>query len=876
MEVTPSCTVVSQDEKSLRLFNFCGDVFSFQFTHSISNERQSQRGSELKFSRMSFQRDTNNFLIKNEGTALFSKSSSTDVDIVDCASTVDVNNGLTIPCVLLKQYKKKGASFKYILLMLSHQNSLNPHMEFKLPYEIKDNVMFLQGPTVLWSHEGLVYYTSLQAGGVRQVPVQLSSVSFIGELPEVKRKIMILGSEISAKERLSDQQENIWGQRSLGYFLEDGKAFDGAWILPHAYSSVVKCVLLIHAKEDNDQLRSTAVAATSKNQLVWFENGVPKDVCQLPFEEPQNIQMVNAGRNGCLFAISFKHGNVCAVWKESFQVASCWQGVCSLLVDDFVGCGTDQVLLLFESHHPPGATLTNFMITDLGDMIYTSRLEDSEQPDPAEAVQENYLLTVQALESRLQSGTASIQDLQRDLEEKERVIVQSVQALTDLISGRKHALPRADQEGLVSMWDEDKEEEDSEEEMLMMPAAPPSLVEKVWQRVIEDQLVVGVQLTADAASSVESVSVSFLAEAGQGPVPAVVQTRSRSFQLGQPPLPTPTPLSHPEPAAKRKKCDHTSGTRTDSAQRLTVTAVTKLSPLLASAHLKCRVTLHSVHLDDAATPWRTRGPVATQCGYVYVDAQDVAKGKFSPRLLNDCALTTADATEDLLSLLAVSDTWSFQISCSDHTLSDVSQWLLGPMQCERVAVSPDYFLSKPVRSSAVILCKWQKRTPFQGELLIHSSSWHRLLQFLDCMCRILPPSYQIQPLRKGGVEGLTQTLASALEKEALALREGVSSLLSLGSGEGQEGEGGVGVTPDPAPVASADELQRRRAEWERDGERSRRRLSPLVEVEHYRRLTASLSQVQLEGDMAAHSLWEAQSVPPASHLQSFLLATPNI
>ncbi|KAG7467169.1 hypothetical protein MATL_G00150540 [Megalops atlanticus] len=516
------------------------------------------------------------------------------------------------------------------------------------------------------------------------------------------------------------------------------------------------------------------------------------------------------------------------------------------------------------------------MITDLGDVIYTSRLEDNEQPDPAEAVQENSLLTVQALESRLQSGTASIQDLQRDLEEKERVIVQSVQALTDLISGRKHALPRADQEGLVSMWDEDEEEEDLDEEMPMMPAAPPSLVENVWQRVIEDQLVVGVQLTADAALSVERVSVSFLAEAGQGLVPAIVQTRSRSFRLGQPPLPTPVPLSHPEPAAKRKKCDHTSRTSIDSAQRLTVTAVTKLSPLLASAHLKCRVMLHSVHLEDAATPWRTRGPVATYCGYVSLDIQDVAKGKFSPHLLNDCTLTTADAAEDLLSLLAVSDAWSFQISCSDHTLSDVSQWLLGPMQCERVAVSPDFLLSKPVGSSAVILCKWQKRTPFQGELLIHSSSWHRLLQFLDSMCRLLPPSYQVQPLRKRGVEDLAQALASALEKEVLALREGVSSLLSAGGGEGQEGKDRAGVTLDPAPAESVDELQRRRAEWERERERSRRRLSPLVEVEHYRRLTASLSQVQLEGDMAAHSLWEAQSVPPASHLHSFLAATPNI
>ncbi|XP_035250027.1 Fanconi anemia group B protein [Anguilla anguilla] len=871
MDAPPSGAVFSQRGQPSKLLNHNGDILSFQFIHSLASGGESQRGSELRVTRMSFHRETKAFPIKIEGMTVINKSSSTSVDVVDCASVVDVKVGLTVPCLLLKQRKKKGAHFKYILLTVSHSNSLCPHLEFKLLYEIKDNLTFLQGPTVLWRNAGIIYYMSLQVGEVKPVPLRLSSVSFIGELPLDKRKIIIFGSQISSKERTVDAQADVWGQRNLGYFLEEGKEFDGAWVLPHAYSSVVKCMLLISAEEDEDGLKSTVVAATCRKQLVWFEGGAPRDICVLPFEEPQNILMVDTGRNGCFFAISFSHGNVCTVWKDSFQVASCWQGVFSLLVDDFVGCGTDQALILFDDHCHPGAAPTNFIITDLGDITYTSNPESSEGLHGADTVQENHLLTVQALESRLQSGMASIQDLQRDLEEKERVVRQSARALTDLVSGREHALPSAQQEGLVSLWDDDDEDEEGlAEELLAPPPALPTVVEKVWHRVMEDRLVVGVQLTADAAPLLESASLSFLIEAGQGPAPPVVQAKCRSFRLPRPAPLIPTGLSGLEPPAKRKKPDQAGAAGLGTEPRLTVTAVTELAPLLACASLPCRVLLHL-----AAAPWRPGGPLAMHCGFIGLDIQDTAQGKLTPRLLNDRTLTTAEASEDLLSLLAASDSWCFQIGCSDHTLFDMPQWLLGALRCERLLVQPDFILSDPQRLLSPMLFQWQERTPFTGELVVYCRGLHRLLQFLDSLCRCLPPSHWIHPLgQKRAEQDPVQALASSLEREALALREGVASLLHRAtSREEAEGLGWVEGTADPVttgsaptdcvPNSPADELHRHRAEWGMERERSRRRLSPLVDTEHYRRLVAALSQVQLETDIAALDLCEAWPLPTA-------------
>ncbi|KAG9349342.1 hypothetical protein JZ751_027785 [Albula glossodonta] len=678
--------MLSHRGQSMKLLSNNGDVLSFQFTHSLASGDQNQKGSELRWTRMSFQWETKAFSIKTEGTT----------------------------------------------------------------------------------------------------------------------------------ERPNDRQEDFWSHKSTGYFLEDGEAFDGACVFPHAYSSVVKCAYLVWAEEDNDGLNSSVVAATSKKQLVWFEGGVPKDVCVLPFEEPQEVQMIDTGRNGCLFAVSFSHGNMCTVWKDSFQ----------------------------------------------------SRPESHEQLDVADTVQENYLLTVQALESRLQ----------RDLEEKERVILQSVRALTDLISGREHTLSSAQQEGLVSLWDEDEAEEGLDEEKSAMPEAPATdpttLVEKVWHRVIEDHLVVGVQLTSDAASSLENASVSLLLEPDQGPTLPVMQTCSRSFRFPQPLPPTHTSPSYPEPLAKRKRPEQSSEAGSCQALCPTVTGVTELAPLLAFAGRRCYVLLHSVQKQGSTAPLKARGPVVTQCGFVSLDIQDVALGKHTPQLLNNPTLTSAEAREDLLSLLAVSDSRCFQISCSDHTLFDVPQWLLGALQCERAAVWPDFLLSSMGQTSTVMLFHWQERTPFEGELLVYYRGQHRLLQFLDSLCRYLLPSHRIRPLGRRRGQDLAQVLASSLEREALALREGLTSLLrSAANGEDLERTGQAMEATEHAPSGSVptgttptdptDELQRYRAEWERERERSRRTLCPLVEVERYRKLTDALSHVQMQTDIAAYALSEALPLPSA-------------
>ncbi|KAL4608874.1 Fanconi anemia group B protein [Arapaima gigas] len=853
--------MVSQEDRSPWLVAFNGDIFSFELTGSTPRESQSRGSSQLAYRRMSFERHSGQFSIKNEGMAFINKSSSLDVHFVSCAPALDVKSGQTVPCILLRKCRRKSTGFKYVFLILCSSGSLDLHLEFRLPYEIKDSVTFLQGPTVLWSHEGTVFYTSSEAREVRQVPIELSSIIFIGELPVDSRKIIVLGSQKSTKDA-NCQLDIIWPHRSLGYLLEDGRLLDAEWALPHAYSSVVKCVFFVSAKEVSSGLKSTVVAATSKKQLVWFECGVPKHMCQLPFEDPKSIEMADTGRDGCLFIVSFTQRRFCSVWKNSFQVARCWEDVTWVFVDDFVGCGTDQMLLLYEDPMPQESKLANFTITDLSDITYTSRPEEREALGAAEPVQDNHLLTIQALESRLQGGVTLIQDLQRELRVKDRVLFQSLQALVNAVAGREHHVSRTYQEGMVSLWDDEEEvegrEDGSAEQMLLTPLTLPAPVKKIWQRVIEDQLVVGVVLTPEAAClvSAETVSGSLLIEGDQGPVTCDLQSYSRTFQGCHPPLLAPIPSHHREPMAKRRRQEHAGGAGGGAVQKLTVTIVTAVEPVVASVSRRCTVLLHSVLNQRNVSNWAPRGPRSTQCGHVSLDIQELSQGKYLPQLLNNGMLTTEESLEDLLSLLAVFKSWSFRLWSAEHTLCDVSQWLLGPMQCRRVAVSPDFLLSVPPGPAGSLLIRWQEKSQFLGELHVHCRSQTDLFQFLDLLCRFLPSSCEVQPCHGRGTEdllGVAGVTASALEAEVATLREGVLALLNNAHSEV------LPCAPEPNATESPDELQRCRAETERDRERSKRLRSPLVGVEQYRRLTSAVAQVQLDGDVAAHSLLDILS-----------------
>ncbi|KAG7227656.1 hypothetical protein INR49_029417, partial [Caranx melampygus] len=772
---------------------------------TVSGER-----NELIFRSFSFEREDGRFLKAAEGAAVISKAKSAHVDVVKCKCVIDVQRRVATPCVLVTRKSEKGEGFKYSLLTLSSSNRLEPRIEFKLTYQIRESVSILQGPTVLWSHAGNIFYTSLQAGEVRQIPIKLSH-SVVGELPLHKGQVFFLGVQ---------NENNSPTSQTLGYFVENGHAFDGSMILPHPYICITRCMLVLSAEEVDGVLKSAVVAVTSNQQLVYFENGSVKDTCELTFQQPEDIQLVNTGRNGCFFVVSFHQGHVCAVWKEGFQIASHWSGVSSVHVDDFLGCGTDQLLLVFKDGGVAERPLENFLITDLCGTSF-SHGQDTGAPNPSPPP-ENYRLTLQALESRLQSGLTMLQELQREVRVKERVVQQSVQALTDVITGREPVLTQPEQEGLIALWDSDESRDEALDDKTQdMPAVSSKpQVDKLWHRIAEDRMVVGVILTPMA-----SVSLSILTEMGQSSTPEVIQTQSHVLWLPTPSSSSSSAYSVPEPAAKRSKQHNGDRPNDLNTCRLAVTAVTKLTPLLNSGCVKCHVMLHYVRRQDAFSLVSSPTPVVLHCGQVALDIH----AAFHTQLLTNPEVKTDEVEEDLLSLLSVLEHWVFFIDSPDHSLGDIGGWIQKRVGCKRIEVSPQYQLLNSSGPSALMLLRWHQITPFQGELSVHSSQL-QMLQLLDSLLGYLPTSCSIRHVRGARGQGSAQTFSSALEKEVASLRECVSSLLCEKEEDEKTRRPGLDNIPEPGTVEG---LHRCREAWQWDVERSRSRLSPLVDVGRY-------------------------------------------
>lgn len=289
----------------------CGKIISFQCKQASGTNE-----GELEFCCFLFKKESSRLLKAAHGAAVIcKKTSSCHLDIVKCKCAADFRKKVSSACVLVTRRSVKGENFKYSLFTLSSPD-YRPRLcfEFKLPYEIKGDVSILQGPTVLWRHAENVFYKSLQAGEVRQIPAKMSH-SVVAEPYSCQGQIFVLG--VQSKHF---QTPN----KTMAYIVQNGQEFefDGAQMLPHPYISITQCILVLSAEKVDNILKSTVVAATSYQQLVLFLNGTVKDVCALPFEKAEEIQLVNTGRNGCLFVVSFHQGHVCALWKETFQVCN--------------------------------------------------------------------------------------------------------------------------------------------------------------------------------------------------------------------------------------------------------------------------------------------------------------------------------------------------------------------------------------------------------------------------------------------------------------------------------------------------------------------------------------------------------------------------
>nr|XP_005015241.3 Fanconi anemia group B protein [Anas platyrhynchos] len=788
-----------------------------------------------------------------------------DAAIVCCGCAAHAATGVVLPCVLLRR-RKRSEALEYLLLAVHGSNRFELSCQFELDYELKEDVRLLGGPTVLWRHADRLFYISPGTGTVRSPPVQLSSVVWAGEIEG--EGTVVLGvrtarlQEDEAEDGLSASDRAIWGTEFFGYAIEAQKMLASTCFMPHAYSRVVSSVHVCKSEMLKKQLRTSVVAVTHKNQLIWFQDGHPKGVCELPYEKPWSIKTAVTSGNHLLFIVSFASGNVCVVRSENLQVASKWQKVKSVLVDDFVGCGTDQLLLLFKDDSSTDL-LSTFKITDLGKVNYESGINYKDDVPAAEGLQENGLLTIQALEKRLQAGLSSVRELQQHLGLKKRVLIESCRALIDLVEERSHILPAAKKEGLVSLWDDVENPPHSlSKEASSTSKVPDHFIEKLWQRVVGESLVVGVKLTESFSLSLSDVSLSLVVDQDFSSISPIIECRNKIIKLNKAFSALSVSSCQIEPPPKKMKLDlhskndlknqvHKKCSKINLEGAKTVTAVTSLSPLLAFHCVCCVVLLHAKKQKHQNDGLQKSKKITLLCGKVLLSLEDISDGKYSVKMLRDNSYCTG-SMEDILAVLAASMRFSFQIQSSDFTLTSVNSWLLGEMECTPFKECHDYMFCHKAGNVYSTVFNWTLKSPFEGVLTLFCRSLTVLFQCLHSLTKVLPPSCDVKLLKSGSKDVLTEQLALALEKEMLTSRTSLSSKESKAENSLiRQNEPGKKISDAPVTslLDSEDKVQQFRMKLQNEREESVLNMNQTMNGTLYQEMALKLAEAQLSSDM---------------------------
>ncbi|XP_069706060.1 Fanconi anemia group B protein [Phaenicophaeus curvirostris] len=851
-----------------QFLSYNGEVLLFWLSNPKHVEGTADKTMNLCVRRMVFNRDTKLFVQKSSG--VFSmRASHLKIEIICCSCTTDSRTGIILPCILMKKQKHNNV-VKYLLLLLHSSNQFEQSFHFKLDYELKEDIRLFTGPSVLWRHANKLFYVSSKTCTVLSAPIQLSSVVWTGEIEN--EGAVVLGvrtaclSDSEDEDEFSTSDKAIWGSEFFGYAIETQKMQSGTCFMPHAYSRVVSSVYVCKNETLEKQLRISLVAVTHKNQLIWFQDGLPKDVCELPYEKPCTVKTAVTSTNDLLFIVSFASGNICVVQRrDSLQVASKWQKVKSVLVDDFIGSGSEQLLLLFKDDSSTDV-LSIFEITDLGGVNYASGINYKHDVPTPEGLQENGLLTIRALEKRLQAGCTSVRELQQHLGLKKRVILQSCRALLDLVEGRTHVLPPAKEEGLVSLWDDVENPPRSlNKEISSSPDIPEHFIKKLWQRVVGDNLVVGVELTELFYLSLSDVSLSLVMDQHFSSISPVIKCRNKIMKLNKAFSALSVSSSQIEPPPKKMKMDlHSkndpkkefpkrySKVQLDGAK--TVIAVTNLSPLLAFHRVSCIVLLHAKkqkHRDDGLQESKK---LAVLCGKILLSLEDISSGKYSVKMLRNNSYCTG-SVEDILAVLAVSVRFSFQIVSSDCTLTPVNSWLLGEMECTPFKECHDNIFCHKAGNVYGTVFNWTLKNPFEGVLTLFCRNLTVLFQCLHSLIRVLPPTCDVKFLRSGSKGVFTEQLALALEKEMLTSRSSFFSKESKAkSSLTWQSEQKISDVPVDSSLDSEEGVQQFRKKLQNEREVCALSMNQTMNGALYRKAALKAAEAQLSTDMTVWRL----------------------
>ncbi|XP_038056029.1 Fanconi anemia group B protein-like [Patiria miniata] len=802
----------------------------------------------------------------------------TDIRLLALAKVTDSRTGLKIPCLVVEQrvWEKynvpvsaagDGAGIskisKYrsrvsVVFLLLRKKTFLLRGFFTLGYSLKSTKLFLgNGPTLCWEHQRSVYFTRA-FGSSNQTKVSVDDVKLDEDLSKPSKSLkwfgVVSGDAVAMGTEQSSNHEHSAGKMLLNlghrwtvvklpvHKTEERNVPIAEEIapMPHEYSNIVNCLhfcqgsvsqlgssFFRNSDRSVDKGSSLVLAATNQSQLVEACGGMVRRVCSITFNDACKIAIATVTGGEELILVQSAGGRVCAVWRKTFEVAREWTGFYTVLVDDFLFSGSEQLLLLGDGADAPQK---RFHLTDLGMCNWSSEENGNTITDGPPVCAGNLQSAVQALESQVQTGMAALRSLESQCALKAQLIKQSQDALFKMAE-RTPPLPSHDTSltCLCDLSGEDNtdvvgEETPSTDEDTTLECL------STWQRVADDRWIIGAEVANTTDRAISDVCISLIPAS----TPQTSLHSSTSTCNFKSVVSSAVASDHGEPMAKRIKLDQDSRTAVlESRAKTTVVGVTGVPEFVSEPVVTCTVVLNwrepfvRNHNDVVTAEENKARPGVDKdgfvdrrraCGTASLQACDVASGKL---LINplDRKKSDSERRHDIQALDALQLATPLLLTSNHSNLQCVKCTLKGPMGFQDVTMH-DGMISAAGALGTTRVKIVSRDGPNKMAINVWSRNQSDLLLFCQHLYQQLPDDVIIKPLPPANqIWSAMGTTMATIDKELKHTSSKMQQLLATSSLSIVQGHDAKATTSNGANAGPSGEDKLKQVRGDFEGER---------------------------------------------------------
>ncbi|XP_041462413.1 uncharacterized protein LOC121413593 isoform X2 [Lytechinus variegatus] len=455
-----------------------------------------------------------------------------DGRIVSAQCLRESHTGVVLPCVIIQSQTLHEDYVCSLFFYVPSSNKLCLYGEFSTKFALPRNSVYLaDGPVVCWRvverNEFLIARTEV---GSRSFTVH----RFIDVNDAKESSIMHCSANPDGSLHLittpqievdGGSEERIW-KRAIWQSEKSFNFANSSCLVPEVYASITCCMLYEEGNTSSGESENvgdynpslqwnTTYIATSMKQLLKFQNGVFCKLTSIPFDDAVDIVTMET-RGEKVLIVRSRRSQVCVISCTSFQVIEEWKNVMCVCIDDVIGNGRDQLLMLLHANEgsPEEQPFPQFILTDL-DLCHITRCDPAlhdgkgQRSDVRQSTSspESLITAMKALEAKVEIGLTSLKEQELSRRLKDSIITQSMENLAQMANGVSISSPG--QATLVHLCGV----------VASQPSQCPEPrrdtgqrlnVTNGWHRIVNGKWVIGVKVTNDTPWAVSDMKLLVL------------------------------------------------------------------------------------------------------------------------------------------------------------------------------------------------------------------------------------------------------------------------------------------------------------------------------------------------------------------------------